>query len=217
MTFDLKVVTIETKPKVGYWVLWNNQFCKITNIENNTVDMLPVDGDMCYKDSIENVSNKIAKLIGEVTFKSKSAKITKTYSIIHSEYDKIMQSLNNPCEYDDSIPEEKRIYKNLAEGLLKGERIYYEGVFEQIYTKTVPDDVIKLVNINIIDDLMLYDKPSRIGIVTKFNNENHTFEVVFNNVDKNTLTLTLKREDFVKVNADNIIQMIRLKCNCCHR
>lgn len=212
MNFDLKLVTIETKPKVGYWVLWNNDFCKITKIENNTVDMLPVGGDICYKDSIENVSNKIAKLIGEVTFKSKHTEVIKTYSIIHTEYDKLIESLYNEVEYSDEISDENRIYKTLKDGLFGGERIYYSGVFETILTKTVPDEVISIVNLNIIDTFKLYDSESRIAIVTKFDSKNHEFKAKLQKLD---IELTLKREDFKKVNNDNIIQMIRLKCNTC--
>lgn len=211
MTFDLKIITIETKPRAGYYLNHNNDFVVVKKIVPQRNEVHLSNGDVI---SIEDASKKVAKLIGEITVEKEDKVITKTYSIVHGDFDRIMQGLNNPIPYKDDVPEEERQFKTLKEALLAGVKVRYEGVFENILTRTVVDEVVEIVSLDVVDRYQLYSRDDRVGVVTKFDKNSHWFEIKLNTTGA---IVKCKREDFKKLHNDNVIQMLRTVCPNCGR
>ena len=209
MKFQLKCILIETKPRTGYYIAnegnlvtitrmdVKNGFCKLSNGNRITIDQ----AKFC-----------VAKLIGEVTIDDKPY----TYSIIHGDYPILMADINRPVEYTDNTPEEDRIYKNYAEALIAGKSVECTGDFETIFSKTQPNEVVEITNINIIDRFNLYDKVNRIGVVTDYNKVKQTFTINLNNSDRDK-PLVCQRKDFKKIHDENTITMLRVYCPHCKR
>lgn len=205
MEFNLKFITITTQPRVGYWVFNNDQFEKIEHIDkaNNKIKC-SMGGEL----TIEEASNKVAKLIGEVTLNKESGITTKTYSIIHGDYNTVIDYLYEDCNKPtDNICINKDIL--LTTGNLK-----MKGEFENILSKTVIDEVVNVININIIDKHELYNKEDRIGIVTNFDKRTRNFKIKLNTTG---IEFNCKREDFTKVQTENSIYMIHVPCKYCGR
>lgn len=209
MKFQLKCILIETKPRTGYYVAnegtlvsivkmdMKNGFCKLSNGNKITIDQ----AKFC-----------VAKLIGEVNIDDKPY----TYSIIHGDYPILMADINCPIKYSDNVPEEDRIYKTYAEALMDGKSVECTGDFETILTKTEPNEVIEITDIDIIDKYNLYDKVNRIGVVSDYNKVKQTFSINLNNTDKDK-PLICKRKDFKKLHTPNTITMLRVYCPHCKR
>lgn len=209
MKFQLKCILIETKPRTGYYIAnegslvtitkmdVKNGFCKLSNGNKITIDQ----AKFC-----------VAKLIGEVNIDDKPY----TYSIIHGDYPILMADINRPVEYTDNVPEEDRIYKNYAEALIDGKSVECTGDFEIIFSKTQPNEVVEITNINIIDKFNLYDKVNRIGVVTDYNKVKQTFTINLNNSDRDK-PLVCQRKDFKKIHDENTITMLRVYCPHCKR
>lgn len=209
MKFQLKCILIETKPRTGYYIAnegslvtitkmdVKNGFCKLSNGNKITIDQ----AKFC-----------VAKLIGEVNIDDKPY----TYSIIHGDYPILMADINRPVEYTDNVPEEDRIYKNYAEALIAGKSVECTGDFETILSKTQPNEVVEITNINIIDKFNLYDKVNRIGVVTDYNKAKQTFTINLNNSDRDK-PLVCQRKDFKKIHDENTITMLRVYCPHCKR
>ena len=197
MKFQLKCILIETKPRTGYYVAnegtlvsivkmdMKNGFCKLSNGNKITIDQ----AKFC-----------VAKLIGEVNIDDKPY----TYSIIHGDYPILMSDINCPIQYSDNVPEEDRIYKTYAEALMDGKSVECTGDFETILTKTEPNEVIEITDIDIIDKYSLYNKVKQ------------TFSINLNNTDKDK-PLICKRKDFKKLHTPNTITMLRVYCPHCKR
>ena len=81
MTFDLKVITIETKPRAGYFILDEGEFSTVKKVVPQRSEVYLDNGKIL---SIADASKKVAKLIGEVTTEQEDKVITKTYSIVIS-------------------------------------------------------------------------------------------------------------------------------------
>lgn len=211
MLFNLKVITIETKPRAGYYLLHNNDFRIVKKVvpQRNEVKL---DNNEIL--TIEEASKEVAKLIGEVTITLKDKEVTKTYSIIHGDYDRIMFGLNNKINYGADVPEENRKYKTMKDALLGGETIQYAAEFETILTRTVVDEVVNITSLAVVDKHELYRKEDRLGVVTKFDNASHMFTIKLNT---SGIEVKCKREDFTKIHTDNTIQMLHAKCNICNR
>lgn len=88
MTFDLKVITIETKPRAGYFILDEGEFSTVKKVVPQRSEVYLDNGKVL---SIADASKKVAKLIGEVTTEQEDKVITKTYSIIHSDFSGIIR------------------------------------------------------------------------------------------------------------------------------
>ena len=162
MTFDLKVITIETKPRAGYFILDEGEFSTVKKVVPQRSEVYLDNGKVL---SIADASKKVAKLIGEVTTEQEDKVITKTYSIIHSDFSGIIRGLYDTIPYGDDVPEEDRKYKTLRDALFAGVKVRYEGAFETILTRTVVkckrEDFTKLHNDNTIQ--MLHTLCSRCG------------------------------------------------------
>lgn len=211
MTFDLKIITIETKPRAGYYLTHNNDFVTVKKIVPQRNEVHLSNGDVI---TIEDASKKVAKLIGEITVEKDDKVIVKTYSIVHGDFDRIMQGLNSPIPYSDDVTEEERKFKTLKEALLAGVKVRYEGVFENILTRTVVDEVVEIVSLDVVDRYQLYSRDDRVGVVTKFDKNSHCFEIKLNTTGT---IVKCKREDFKKLHNDNVIQMLRTVCPNCGR
>lgn len=211
MTFNLKVITIETKPRAGYYLLHNNNFHVVKKVvpQRNEVKL---DNDEIL--TIEEASKKVAKLIGEVTIPKEDKDIVKTYSVIHGDYTRIIDGLYNKVPYSEDVPEEERKFTTMKEALFAGVHIQYEGEFETILTRTVQDEVVNITSLAVVDKHELYRKEDRIGVVTKFDNASHVFTIKLNTTG---IEVKCKREDFSKIHNDNVIQMLHAKCNICNR
>ena len=90
MTFDLKVITIETKPRAGYFILDEGEFSTVKKVVPQRSEVYLDNGKVL---SIADASKKVAKLIGEVTTEQEDKVITKTYSIIHSDFSGIIRGI----------------------------------------------------------------------------------------------------------------------------
>lgn len=211
MQFTLKIIPIETKPRVGYFVYHNDDFQLITaiNVKEQTCDLS--NGETT---DLVSVSKQVAKIVGEVVYDKGEKTIVQTYSIIHSDYIRIFESLKREVEYAEETPMEERKYKTFKDALMDNYPIKYDGVFESIMSRTVVDEVVSISSIKIIDRYELYKKEDRIGIVTKYDRDHRTFHVKLSNSGR---VITCQREDFVKIHDDNIIQMIHVKCPYCGR
>lgn len=198
MEFSLKLIQIETKLKNNYYVLVDNELSTILYI-NYEDDIVKLNNNKVY--TIEDLKDKVVKFIGVYNNQS--------YSITHGNFEAISNFLNSEVSYDNSIPEDKRIYTSYLDGLLKDCKITLSGTFETILTKTIENESVIIRNIDIIDKFKLYDKQSRIGIVKSFNKK-HIFEIECGNIIVNC-----KREDFKKLHKENTITMIRCVCEKC--
>lgn len=209
MTFTLKIVSIETKPKAGYYILHNNDILIIKKVIPQREEVKLENGEIM---SFSEASKKIAKLIGEVNIEKGDKIITKTYSIIHGDYSRIIASLNQNLKYKDEVADEDIRYINMKEALMDGKSIVYDFEFENILTRTVIDEVVNITNLQIVDKYEIYRKEDRLGVVTKFDNINHIFTIKLNT---SGTEVKCKREDFTKIHNDNIIQMLHVLCNYC--
>ena len=68
MTFDLKVITIETKLRAGYFILDEGEFSTVKKVVPQRSEVYLDNGKVL---SIADASKKVAKLIGEVTTNKK--------------------------------------------------------------------------------------------------------------------------------------------------
>lgn len=212
MDFVLRIKPIETKPRAGYYLLTDdNNFEIVKKVVPQRNQVVLESGKVI---SIEDASKRVAKLIGEVTKEKDDKVIVRTYSIIHGDYDRIIKDLNNAINYDDDVPEEDRKYKTLKDALFANVEVKYKGLFESVFTRTVVDEVVKFVNIDVIDKYQLYDVDDRVGVVTNFNKLTRVFDVKLNT---NGEIVKCKREDFIKVKEDNIVNMLHVPCAICKR
>lgn len=211
MKFYLKVVVIETKPRAGYYILDNGEFMVVKKVVPQRNEVHFTNGVIM---SIEDASKKVAKLIGEVTTTKDDKEITRTYSIIHGDYDRVINHLNSEIDYSEDASEEEKKYKTYAEALLDGIKIEYNGSFEEILTRSVIDDVVKICSLNIIDRYQIYSQDDRIGVITKFDKISHNFVVKLNT---SGTEIKCKREDFMQQQNDNIVRMIHVTCPMCKR
>lgn len=209
MKFKLKCILIKTTPRTGYYVANKNDLVTIVKTDTKKGICKLSNGESL---SIDNAQHVVAKLIGEVTNNDK----TYTYSVVHGDYPIVMSELKFPIEYSEDVPEEARVYKTYAEALIDGNSMECEGEYEVILTKTEPNEVIEITNIDIIDKYELYDKVNRVGIVKEFNKAKQTFTIDLNNIKTDDI-LICKRKDFKKVHSSNTITMLRIKCPHCKR
>lgn len=79
MTFDLKVITIETKPRAGYYIFHEGDFSTVKKVVPQRSEVHLNNGIIL---PLAEASKKVAKLIGEVTTEQEDKVITKTYSIV---------------------------------------------------------------------------------------------------------------------------------------
>lgn len=211
MKFYLKVVVIETKPRAGYYILDDGKFMVVKKVVPQKNEVHFTNGVIM---SIEDASKKVAKLIGEVTITKDDKEVTRTYSIIHSDYDRVINHLNSEIDYSKDVSEEEKKYKTYAGALLDGIKIEYNGSFEEILTRSVVDDVVKICSLNIIDRYQIYSQDDRIGVITKFNKISHNFVVKLNT---SGTEIKCRREDFMQQQNDNIVRMIHVTCPMCKR
>lgn len=211
MTFDLKVITIETKPRAGYFILDEGEFSTVKKVVPQRSEVYLDNGKVL---SIDDASKKVAKLIGEVTTEQEDKVITKTYSIIHSDFSGIIRGLYDTIPYGDDVSEEDRKYKTLRDALFAGVKVRYEGAFETILTRTVVDEVVEISSLSVVDRYQLYSRDDRVGVVTKFDKDSHWFQIKLNT--RGTV-VKCKREDFTKLHNDNTIQMLHTLCSRCGR
>lgn len=211
MTFDLKVITIETKPRAGYFILDEGEFSTVKKVVPQRSEVYLDNGKIL---SIADASKKVAKLIGEVTTEQEDKVITKTYSIIHSDFSGIIRGLYDTIPYGDDVSEEDRKYKTLRDALFAGVKVRYEGAFETILTRTVVDEVVEISSLSVVDRYQLYSRDDRVGVVTKFDKDSHWFQIKLNT---SGTVVKCKREDFTKLHNDNTIQMLHTLCSRCGR
>ena len=211
MTFDLKVITIETKPRAGYFILDEGEFSTVKKVVPQRSEVYLDNGKVL---SIADASKKVAKLIGEVTTEQEDKVITKTYSIIHSDFSGIIRGLYDTIPYGDDVLEEDRKYKTLRDALFAGVKVRYEGAFETILTRTVVDEVVEISSLSVVDRYQLYSRDDRVGVVTKFDKDYHWFQIKLNT---SGTVVKCKREDFTKLHNDNTIQMLHTLCSRCGR
>ena len=197
MTFDLKVITIETKPRAGYFILDEGEFSTVKKVVPQRSEVYLDNGKVL---SIADASKKVAKLIGEVTTEQEDKVITKTYSIIHSDFSGIIRGLYDTIPYGDA--------------LFAGVKVRYEGAFETILTRTVVDEVVEISSLSVVDRYQLYSRDDRVGVVTKFDKDSHWFQIKLNT---SGTVVKCKREDFTKLHNDNTIQMLHTLCSRCGR
>lgn len=211
MKFYLKVVVIETKPRAGYYILDDGKFIVVKKVVPQRNEVHFTNGVIM---SIEDASKKVAKLIGEVTTTKDDKEITRTYSIIHGDYDRVINHLNSEIDYSKDASEEEKKYKTYAEALLDGIKIEYDGSFEEILTRSVVNDVVKICSLDIIDRYQIYSQDDRIGVITKFDKISHNFVVKLNT---SGTEIKCKRENFMQQQNDNIVRMIHVTCPMCKR
>lgn len=211
MTFDLKVITIETKPRAGYYIFHEGDFSTVKKVVPQRSEVHLNNGIIL---PIAEASKKVAKLIGEVTTEQEDKVITKTYSIVHGDFNGIIRGLYDNIPYGDDVSEEDRKYKTLKDALIAGVKVRYEGAFENILTRTVIDEVVEISSLAVVDRYQLYSRDDRIGVVVKFDKESHWFQVKLNTTG---VVVKCKREDFTKLHNDNIIQMLHVLCSHCGR
>lgn len=211
MTFDLKVITIETKPRARYFILDEGEFSTVKKVVPQRSEVYLDNGKVL---SIADASKKVAKLIGEVTTEQEDKVITKTYSIIHSDFSGIIRGLYDTIPYGDDVPEEDRKYKTLRDALFAGVKVRYEGAFETILTRTVVDEVVEISSLSVVDRYQLYSRDDRVGVVMKFDKDSHWFQIKLNT---SGTVVKCKREDFTKLHNDNTIQMLHTLCSRCGR
>ena len=106
MTFDLKVITIETKPRAGYFILDEGEFSTVKKVVPQRSEVYLDNGKIL---SIADASKKVAKLIGEVTTGQEDKVITKTYSIIHTDFSGIIRGLYDTIPYGYFILDEGEV------------------------------------------------------------------------------------------------------------
>lgn len=211
MKFYLKVVVIETKPRAGYYILDDGKFMVVKKVVPQRNEVHFTNGVIM---SIEDASKKVAKLIGEVTINKDDKSITRTYSIIHGDYDRVINHLNSEIDYSKDVSEEEKKYKTYAEALLDGIKIEYDGSFEEILTRSVVNDVVKICSLDIIDRYQIYSQDDRIGVITKFDKISYNFVVKLNT---SGTEIKCKRENFMQQQNDNIVRMIHVTCPMCKR
>lgn len=212
MKFKLKCILIDTKPRTGYYIANNKELVAITKIDNKREICKLSNGNQI---SIEEASHVVAKLIGETTHGEKQY----TYSIVHGDYPILINSLNSEYVYDKDVELKDRLYSTYAEAVIDGATIECEGEFETILSKTEPEEVVEIINIDIIDKYSLYDKVDRLGVVKVFDKAKQNFTIKMNKLGLgiNEDTIVCKRKDFKKVHVTNTISMIHVKCPYCKR
>ena len=195
----------------GYFILDEGEFSTVKKVVPQRSEVY-LDNSKVL--SIADASKKVAKLIGEVTTEQEDKVITKTYSIIHSDFSGIIRGLYDTIPYGDDVPEEDRKYKTLRDALFAGVKVRYEGAFETILTRTVVDEVVEISSLSVVDRYQLYSRDDRVGVVTKFDKDSHWFQIKLNTSDT---VVKCKREDFTKLHNDNTIQMLHTLCSRCGR
>ena len=195
----------------GYFILDEGEFSTVKKVVPQRSEVYLDNGKVL---SIADASKKVAKLIGEVTTEQEDKVITKTYSIIHSDFSGIIRGLYDTIPYGDDVPEEDRKYKTLRDALFAGVKVRYEGAFETILTRTVVDEVVEISSLSVVDRYQLYSRDDRVGVVTKFDKDSHWFQIKLNT---SGTVVKCKREDFTKLHNDNTIQMLHTLCSRCGR
>ena len=200
MEFTLNLITINTPIKEGYYILHNNKILSVIKVDKKS-NTGSLSDKFVY--SLADLENCVAKFIG--IYKGQ------TYSIKHGDFQQIVEFLQSDVQYTKDTPDDKKIYNTYLEGLLNGAVVTISGAFDTILTRTIPGENVIISNIDIIDKYSLYEKESRIALVTKFNKVKHTFEVKLSTNE----FIKVNREDFRKINENNTRTMIRCVCEKC--
>lgn len=188
---DIVYMTIQ-KPKRGYLLFVDHELNKVE-------ELLP-DGNlklsnMYIEDSmVKNISEVQEKF---VKFIVRTPKLI--LPIIHTDYKKLVTSLNNIISNMDAYDNADELIEDIIN---KNVEVSIDGEISKIPCKVLDDDKVEIVSLNIVDKYTLYDKTKRIfKVISILNKGVNTQYVLKSTIDD--LVIQANRESFSIVGKHN--------------
>lgn len=204
MKFKLDIITIETQPKKGFWLLLDKVLYQIVDINLYKKGCEVKIQHWLNKNKIHNTSIDVANIN---VAKFLAIYKDKTYSIVNSDYNSIVISLSERVN-----PEDKE--KTLLDYYNMNIDVTYEGVFNKYQSKVSIKDMVTISSLYIIDQYKLYDKSLRVAEIISYDKTKHLYTL---NLNKDGQSITCKRVDFETISGRNEFTMVSVVCPFCKK
>lgn len=196
MKTNLKLVDVENSHiKSNYYVAITvdnlETIAKVKSYENGMYSIINIVNNEEYQ------INELTKCLKFIAICDKTAFPVNYFyinSILKKELDKY--SSNN---------EKYKFIENLLRGKLI-ENVH--GNVTNSYARPKKDELVEIINLNIIDNVRLYTKSSRLFKIKDFKGEN-SYELI--SEENNTMTIICKRKDFKLINRLDYKKIFELK------
>jgi len=190
------VFTNNQIPKFGYLVYADDQLYKITDVSEESVNLISVFDGSAYACTKSELCDKYIKFIA---IHEKCM-----YSIIHGDYSDIIR-------YIESLYPTSESRDKVIGSLINSEiEFLINGFLKKIYCRINEKDIVEIVNLDIIDSHKLLDKRDRLFTVeTKIDSGTNTRYIL----KSNGIIINTNRESFKIVGHPNYKSLFSIKAN----
>ena len=190
------VYSNNVNPKVGYLVFFEEELYRISEVSEQLVTLKGVFDNSTLVSSIEELSDKYIKFI--------AVHERIMYSIIHGDYNSVINIIkaSRACEYCNHIISD--IINNITE-------LYITGNVTKIYCRILPDNLVEIINLKIIDAYDLLDKSNRLFTVVEKLDKGKNTRYVLKSRHRQDFTISTDRDAFKAVGMANYKDLFTTK------
>lgn len=193
------VYSNNVNPKVGYLVFFEEELYRISEVSEQLVTLKGVFDNSTLVSSIEELSDKYIKFI--------AVHERIMYSIIHGDYNSVINNIkvsNNSGDNEFS----NIIIRDIIEGT---KDLYIMGNVTKIYCRILPDNLVEIINLKIIDAYDLLDKSNRLFTVVEKLDKGKNTRYVLKSRHRQDFTISTDRDAFKAVGMANYKDLFTTK------